>query len=115
MIAPEGAVEKAPLNPLSNVQPGKFTGRTPILTVQTPDIICLRQSKLFMTLRNKPGWTRAQVAHVHLLYRVTLVVAYMGWVDYDFGHSSVCLVLLGQMGIWQIRQAAQQEQTFEST
>ena len=27
----------------------------------------------------------------------------MGWVDYDFGYSSVCLVLLGQMGIWQKR------------
>ena len=36
-------------------------------------------------------------------YRVTMVVAYLGWVDYDFGHSSVCLVLLGQMGIWQNR------------
>ena len=37
--------------------------------------------------------------------RLTLVVkvAYLGWVDYDFGHSSVCLVLLGQMGIWQNR------------
>ena len=37
------------------------------------------------------------------LYRVTLVVEYLGWVDYDSGHSSVCLVLLGQMGIWQNR------------
>ena len=36
-------------------------------------------------------------------YRVTLVVAYLGWVDYNFGHSSVCLVLLWQMGIWQNR------------
>ena len=26
-----------------------------------------------------------------------------GWVDYDFGHSSVCLVLLVLMGIWQNR------------
>ena len=33
-------------------------------------------------------------------YRVTLVVAHLGWVNYDFGHSTVCLVLLGQMGIW---------------
>ena len=33
-------------------------------------------------------------------YRVTLVVAFLGWVNYDFGHSSVCLVLLEQMGIW---------------
>ena len=32
-------------------------------------------------------------------YRVTLVVAYLGWVDYNFCHSSVCLVLHDQMGI----------------
>ena len=29
------------------------------------------------------------------------VVAYLGSVDNDFAHSSVCLVLLGQMGIGQ--------------
>ena len=34
---------------------------------------------------------------------MTLVVAHLGWVDYDFGHSSVSLVLLGQMEIWQSR------------
>ena len=34
------------------------------------------------------------------LYRVTLVVAYLSWVDFDFCHSSVCLVLLGQIEIW---------------
>ena len=28
---------------------------------------------------------------------------YLGWVDYDFGHSAVCLVLLGPLGIWQNR------------
>ena len=33
------------------------------------------------------------------MYRVTLVVAHMGWVDYDFGHSTVCPVPLGQIGI----------------
>ena len=38
-----------------------------------------------------------------MIYRVTLVVAYLGWVDYEFGKSSVCLVLLGQMGAWQNR------------
>ena len=27
--------------------------------------------------------------------RVTLVVKYLGWVDYDFGHSTGYLVLLG--------------------
>ena len=35
--------------------------------------------------------------------QVTLVVTYLGWVDYDFGHSFVWLILLGQMGIWQNR------------
>ena len=34
---------------------------------------------------------------------MTLVVEYLGWVDYDSGHSSVGLILLGQMGIWQNR------------
>ena len=34
-------------------------------------------------------------------YRVTLVVAHLGSVDYDFGHSTACPVLIGQMGIWQ--------------
>ena len=34
------------------------------------------------------------------LYRVTIVVRNMGWVDYDSSHSTVSLVLLGQMGIW---------------
>ena len=29
------------------------------------------------------------------MYRVTLVVEYLGWVDYDFGHSTNCPVLLG--------------------
>ena len=24
---------------------------------------------------------------------------YLGWVDHDFGHSTVCPVLLGQLGI----------------
>ena len=46
---------------------------------------------------------RKLIVKIKLQYRVTLVVAYLGWVDYDFGHSSVCLVLLGQMGIWQKR------------
>ena len=38
-----------------------------------------------------------------LPYRVTLVVMDLGWVDFHFGHSTVCLVLLGQLGIWQNR------------
>ena len=25
----------------------------------------------------------------------------MGWVDYDFGNSTVCQVLPRQMGVWQ--------------
>ena len=34
------------------------------------------------------------------IYRVTMVVGDMGWVDYDFGHST-CHVLPRQMGVWQ--------------
>ena len=34
-------------------------------------------------------------------YRVTRVVAYQGWVDYDFAHCTVCPALLEQVGIWQ--------------
>ena len=34
------------------------------------------------------------------MYRVGLVVGYLGWVDFEFGHSFVCAVLLGQMVIW---------------
>ena len=30
-----------------------------------------------------------------------LVVRYLGWVDIEYGHSTVCPVLLGQMKIWQ--------------
>ena len=29
------------------------------------------------------------------------VVEEMGWVDFDFGCSTVCQILLVQMGIWQ--------------
>ena len=35
-------------------------------------------------------------------YRVTHVLANLGWVDLDFGCSTLCLVLLGLMGNWQI-------------
>ena len=38
-----------------------------------------------------------------MIYRVTLVVTYLGWVESDLFHSTVCPVLLGQMGIWQNR------------
>ena len=30
------------------------------------------------------------------------VHGYMGCVDFDFGHYTVCPVLLGQMGIWAV-------------
>ena len=30
-----------------------------------------------------------------------MVVRDMGWVDYDFGNSTVCQVLPRQMGVWQ--------------
>ena len=33
-------------------------------------------------------------------YRVWLVVRHQGWVDIDLSHSTVCLVLLGQKGVW---------------
>ena len=33
-------------------------------------------------------------------YRVGLVVCHLGWVDIDFGHSTICLLLLWQMTIW---------------
>ena len=36
-----------------------------------------------------------------LVTRVTIVVGDMGWVDPDFGYSTVCPILLGQMRIWQ--------------
>ena len=36
-----------------------------------------------------------------LRYRLTMVFRDMGWVDYDFSHSTVCQVLLRQMGVWQ--------------
>ena len=43
---------------------------------------------------------RHEEGHWQQNYRVTLVVEYLGWVDYDFGHSSVRPVLLGQVGLW---------------
>ena len=39
----------------------------------------------------------------HSIYRVGMVVSYMGWVYFDFGHSTVCPALLGKMGVWQNR------------
>ena len=36
-------------------------------------------------------------------YRLTMVVGDMGLVDMDFGRSTVCPTLLGQMIIWQNR------------
>ena len=35
------------------------------------------------------------------MYRVNLVVVNLGWVD--FGHSTTCPVMFGQIGIWQSR------------
>ena len=35
------------------------------------------------------------------LYRVTHLLANLGWVDFDFGCSTLCLVLPGQMVNWQ--------------
>ena len=36
-------------------------------------------------------------------YKVELVVSYLGWVDFDFGYSTIWQVQLGQMIIWQNR------------
>ena len=44
-----------------------------------------------------------QYTKIQTVYRVTMVVEYLGLVDYDFGYSPVCLVLLWQIGIWQNR------------
>ena len=30
-----------------------------------------------------------------------MVVGYMGWVDYEFGHSTACQGLPRHMGVWQ--------------
>ena len=37
------------------------------------------------------------------LYRVAHLVANLGWVDFKFDCSTVCLILPGLMGVWQKR------------
>ena len=39
-------------------------------------------------------------AHDHCKYRVTHLLANLGWVDLDFDCSTVCLILLQLVGIW---------------
>ena len=34
------------------------------------------------------------------MYRVVHLFGQLGWVDFDFGCSTLCLVLLGLMGSW---------------
>ena len=34
-------------------------------------------------------------------YRVSQLLLHLGWFDFDFGCFNACLILLGQMGIWQ--------------
>ena len=34
-------------------------------------------------------------------YRVGQVVVHLGWVDINFGRSTTCLILLGQLEVWQ--------------
>ena len=34
-------------------------------------------------------------------YRVGQVVVHLGWVDIYFGCSTTCLILLGQLEVWQ--------------
>ena len=36
-------------------------------------------------------------------YKVTHLLLNLGWVDLDFDCSTVCLILLGLVGIWQKR------------
>ena len=36
-----------------------------------------------------------------LLYRVTHLMVHSGWVDFDYGCSTLCLVLPGLLGNWQ--------------
>ena len=38
-------------------------------------------------------------SNVCKIYKVIMMVRDMGWVDYDFGHSTVCQVLPRQMGV----------------
>ena len=38
---------------------------------------------------------------VHYNYRMTHLLAILGWVDFNFGSSTLCLVLPGLMGNWQ--------------
>ena len=37
----------------------------------------------------------------YIKYRVTHLLVNLGWVDFDFGCSILCLVLPGRMGNWQ--------------
>ena len=51
-----------------------------------------------------PGAVGTQLWRFHqggALYRVAHLLANLGWVDFDFGCSTLCLVLLGLMGNWQ--------------
>ena len=34
-------------------------------------------------------------------YREGNLLGYLGWVDFDIGCSTICLILLGVMGSWQ--------------
>ena len=38
---------------------------------------------------------------ISVFYRVSHLVSDLGWVDFDFDYSTVCLILLGLMGKWQ--------------
>ena len=38
---------------------------------------------------------------IYVLYRVTHLLANLGWVDFDFDCSTLCLVLPGLMENWQ--------------
>ena len=47
------------------------------------------------------GITRSGSQIVGSIFRVTHLLANLGWVDFEFGCSTLCLVLPGLMGKWQ--------------
>ena len=62
-----------------------------------PDVVYRQRSNGYC---NGTGGGTADQSYLNM---VTLVIVDLGWVNYDFGHSIVCQVLLGQTGIWQNR------------
>ena len=49
---------------------------------------------------NTEIWSNHKKVYV-MSYREVHLLADLGWVNFDFGSSTFCLVLLGLMGSWQ--------------